>query len=66
MENNTKLVILFTDVNECLHGTDNCDLNAKCTDTIGSFECTCNQGFIGDGQTCSGKEFNLNVLSSKV
>ena len=33
-------------------GTDNCDVNAMCTDTAESFTCTCNPGFTGDGTSC--------------
>ena len=51
-QNPIKLVILFTDVNECDLGTDNCGVNAECIDKLGSFNCTCNTGFEGDGITC--------------
>ena len=27
-------------------------MNAACTNTIGSFECDCNDGFAGDGIMC--------------
>ena len=49
-------LILFIDVNECVEGTDDCHVNAYCTDTVGSFQCTCSPGYSGDGViTCSGK-----------
>ena len=35
-------------------GRDNCDDNATCTDTDGSFACTCNIGYSGDGLSCTG------------
>ena len=41
------------DINECEMETDNCNENANCTDTIGSFNCTCNPGYDGDGVNCS-------------
>ena len=41
-----------TDINECDHNLDNCDMNADCTDTIGSFNCTCVFGYTGTGQLC--------------
>ncbi|MGK3963651.1 FG-GAP-like repeat-containing protein [Sorangium sp. So ce118] len=42
-----------TDVDECALGTDNCDANAACTNTVGSFTCACNAGYEGDGVTCA-------------
>ena len=32
----------------------NCDSNAVCTNTDESFNCTCNNGYTGDGFTCRG------------
>jgi cysteine-rich repeat protein len=43
---------ICTDINECVLGTENCDINATCTNTPGSFTCTCNTGYSGDGVTC--------------
>ena len=40
------------DVNECF-GENDCDANAKCQNTIGSFSCSCNVGFYGTGKYCS-------------
>ena len=45
----------FSDIDECASGTDNCDANAVCTNTHGSFTCTCRSGYSGDGDTCTGK-----------
>jgi len=42
-----------TDINECTLGTNNCDVNAQCTNTPGSFTCACNAGYEGDGTTCT-------------
>ena len=44
-----------TDNNECSLGTHTCDRNANCTDTDGSYNCTCINGFEGDGFSCIGK-----------
>ena len=42
--------IVFTDINEC--NDDVCDANANCTNTNGSHNCICKEGYIGDGQSC--------------
>ncbi|WP_437933073.1 EGF domain-containing protein [Sorangium sp. So ce341] len=42
-----------TDIDECALGTDDCDANAACTNTPGSFTCACNTGYSGDGTTCT-------------
>ena len=56
--NNTQCILFFsTDINECDQSTDNCDEDAECTNTEGSFQCTCNDGFDGDGVSCSGMSF---------
>ena len=47
------------DINECLMGTPNCAENATCTNTIGSYLCTCNEGYIGDGSVCEGKHYGI-------
>ena len=47
----------IADVNECtdMDSVHNCDDDATCTNTDGSFECKCKVGFIGNGVSCSGK-----------
>ena len=45
--------ITVMDVDECATQTDDCDVNATCTNTPGSFTCACNSGYSGDGKTCS-------------
>jgi len=50
------LLFMWTDIDECLNYTDNkCEHN--CTNTPGSFKCTCRDGFhlATNGQDCIGK-----------
>lgn len=42
----------IADFDECRFKTSNCDENADCSNSDGSFECTCNYGFAGDGTFC--------------
>ena len=42
------------DLDECADGTHNCDVNAKCYNTLGSYECMCKDGSRGNGTKCSG------------
>ena len=47
--------ISSTDMNECLTKMDNCNENAECSDSVGSFLCACSAGYAGDGVTCNGE-----------
>ncbi|KAL9951580.1 hypothetical protein ACROYT_G044264 [Oculina patagonica] len=40
------------DANECATGTHNCSFNAICNNTEGSYNCSCKDGFLGDGRNC--------------
>ena len=54
------------DIDECTISTDNCDSNAICTNTIGSFTCACNQGYRGNGVNCNGmnnKKYRSSIMS---
>lgn len=51
----------FLDIPECLIPSHNCDANARCTETPGSFDCTCNEGFFGNGRTCQGNDYSYSL-----
>ena len=48
-------LMLFVDDDECLKTPPVCDINANCKNTLGSYLCSCKEGFKGDGKTCQGK-----------
>lgn len=48
------LLVCVSDINECEIGAQNCDRHATCTNTAGSFKCSCAPGWIGDGLECRG------------
>ena len=54
-------VLLYLDLDECDSGTHNCDVNADCINTAGSYTCTCKPGYQGDGETCQGELILVNV-----
>ena len=53
-------LFIALDTDECTDGTHSCDANAVCNNTRGSYNCTCKDGFYGDGINCTG-----NYLHSK-
>ena len=48
-------VFFCPDIDECCASSPVCDINANCSNTRGSYYCTCKAGFTGDGKTCQGK-----------
>ena len=45
---------LTSDFDECSLEPSPCDDNADCTNTAGSYSCTCKEGFAGNGAICEG------------
>ena len=52
-------LLFVVDIEECHTGIDNCHADANCTNTKGSFYCTCLNGYSGDGVLCSGRKISL-------
>lgn len=59
------IIYFILDVDECIDQTDNCDVNAFCNNTVGSFNCTCVSGYSGNGTTCVGEYQFLFFYSYK-
>ena len=49
------------DIDEC-EGDNNCSVNSNCTNTVGSYYCTCFTGYDdeeGNGYVCNGMTNNM-------
>lgn len=57
----SSLIFIVTDIDECSDNSHDCHLLATCINTNGSFKCDCNEGYNGDGKSCSGKFEDLVV-----
>ena len=51
-----------TDIDECVSGVHDCHSSASCTNTVGSYKCSCDQPYIGDGKTCKMSSGEYSVL----
>ena len=51
------VIIIYDDIdiNECTTNNGGCSADANCSNTVGSFTCTCHNGFTGDGFNCTGE-----------
>ena len=54
--------VYSTDINECQTDLAECDKQADCYNTIGSYLCICNKGLYGDGFYCSGRFASFHWL----
>ena len=53
----SKMSTYFVDIDECDTGvgTHNCSNNGTCADVDGSYSCSCDDGYTGDGFNCTSK-----------
>ena len=60
------IFVLITDINECKDDSHNCHADGICTNTNGSFYCTCQVGYTGDGVNCSGNKNCARILTNNL
>ena len=51
---NQEYRFFLVDINECVASPSLCDADAVCINNEGSYQCSCQVGFTGDGATCNG------------
>ena len=56
---------VLLDIDECLITSHACDVTANCTNTDGSYNCTCKEGYAGDGESCRGMITALDLANKK-
>ena len=49
----------LTDIDECAGNNHGCHSKATCTNTDGGHTCTCNSGYSGTGQQCTGSDLTF-------
>ena len=53
----------YVDINECA-GVNNCSDDSNCTNILGSYQCSCHDGYLdeGNGYTCTGMLLFILIL----
>lgn len=54
------MTMCILDDDEC-EGENDCHEDATCENTPGSYTCTCDHGYDGDGIDCIGKQFKSKL-----
>ena len=65
MKYSISISFVLLDIDECLSSSHACDVTANCTNTDGSHNCTCKEGYTGDGQSCHGMITALDLENTK-
>jgi hypothetical protein len=58
---NGRAKVICKDIDECECGLDDCDENANCTNTEGSYICTCREGYCGNGRNCTVSDTSMGI-----
>ncbi len=61
----TVILLWHIDIDECFEKMDDChqESNATCENTDGSFDCSCREGFEGNGTVCDGTHVITNRIT---
>ena len=58
------VIIKIADIHECTRGTDRCHRHATCHNTEGSYYCSCNTGYTGNGFSCTSKFIDFPITTA--
>lgn len=58
--------ITISDIDECMRSTDMCHENATCHNINGSYLCSCNPGWSGNGFNCSSKSRHKQIMDAYI
>ncbi len=60
----------ISEVDECLENIHDCDVNANCINTAGSFECECHHGYNNSGNgregECQGRYILVKFIHESI
>ena len=65
MKYSISISFVLPDIDECLSGSHACNVTANCTNTDDSHNCTCKEGYTGDGHSCQGIITALDLANRK-
>ncbi len=63
---NSLVFLNILEIDECARQLDDCDPNAQCGNTPGSFTCSCVTGYMGSGTLCTGNSPPLYTTISSL
>ena len=47
--------LCFSDIDECVEGSNDCIAEADCMNDEGTYHCDCKDGYTGNGSYCEGR-----------
>lgn len=59
-------IVSVIDIDECMEGTHDCDVNANCVDIQGSYICTCKENYTGNGTYCGMYAYIFIILNRQL
>jgi len=55
----------YADIDECAVNNGGCATKSVCTNSAGSFTCSCPPGYTGNGRTCTRESCSLEIFGNR-